>query len=174
MGTEAYSGRTTTSQLSTREPSLNRDKAGARCQLVTRSPCFVGSTPSSSISVFSPFIWDGDWYNSAAAAFHASKLESRTARIPFIKYSCKPWRANQIGSEIRAWQAFRSCLLQSCLVRGRKQASSLLDQRNIVSPVPALSERNTPGERSDVPRRERQTYPRLKGGIQPPSSPTNH
>jgi hypothetical protein len=38
-----------------------------------------------------------------AAAFHASKLESRTARIPFIKYNCKPWRANEIGSQIREW-----------------------------------------------------------------------
>ena len=55
------------------------------------------------MSVFSPFIWDGDWYNSAAAAFHASKLESRTARIPFIKYNRKPWQANQIGSQIREW-----------------------------------------------------------------------
>jgi hypothetical protein len=55
------------------------------------------------MSVFSPFIWDGDWYNSAAAAFHASKLESRTARIPFIKYNCKSWQANQIGSQICEW-----------------------------------------------------------------------
>jgi hypothetical protein len=39
----------------------------------------------------------------AAAAFHASKLESRTARIPFIKCNCKSWQANQIGSQIREW-----------------------------------------------------------------------
>jgi predicted NAD-dependent protein-ADP-ribosyltransferase YbiA (DUF1768 family) len=64
---------------------------------------FRGKHACLSLSVFSPFIWDGDWYNSAAAAFHASKLESRTARIPFIKYNCKPWRANQIGSQIREW-----------------------------------------------------------------------
>jgi hypothetical protein len=53
--------------------------------------------------VFSTFIWNGDWYNSAAAAFHASKLESRAARIPFAKYNCKSWQANQIGSQIREW-----------------------------------------------------------------------
>jgi hypothetical protein len=55
------------------------------------------------MSVSSPFIWDGDWYNSAAAAFHASKLESRTARTPLIKCNCKSWQANQIESQIREW-----------------------------------------------------------------------
>jgi hypothetical protein len=64
---------------------------------------FRGKYAFLSMSAFSPLIWDGDWYKSAAAAFHASKLESRTARIPFIKYNCKPWRANQMGSQIREW-----------------------------------------------------------------------
>ena len=63
---------------------------------------FKGEHSFLSMSVFSPFIWDGDWYNSAAAALHASKFESRTARIPFIKYNCKPWQANQLGRTIRA------------------------------------------------------------------------
>ncbi|HXP11032.1 MAG TPA: hypothetical protein VN828_21185, partial [Acidobacteriaceae bacterium] len=50
------------------------------------------------MSVFSPFIWDGDWYNSAAAAFHASKLESRTARIPFISTTASHGKQTRSGA----------------------------------------------------------------------------
>jgi hypothetical protein len=48
---------------------------------------------------------DGNWFNGAAAALHASKLESRTARIPLVECNCKSWQANQIGSQIREWYA---------------------------------------------------------------------
>lgn len=48
------------------------------------------------------FYYQGDLYNSAAAAFEAAKIQNPRDRVSFVHWNCKPWQARSIGKGIPA------------------------------------------------------------------------
>lgn len=46
------------------------------------------------------FFFEGDEYQSAAAAFEAAKIANRADRVSFLAWNCKPWEARRKGKMI--------------------------------------------------------------------------
>jgi predicted NAD-dependent protein-ADP-ribosyltransferase YbiA (DUF1768 family) len=52
----------------------------------------------------SGFFYEGDEYQSVAAAFEAAKIANRADRVSFQAWNCKPWEARKRGKSIpRVW-----------------------------------------------------------------------
>ena len=52
----------------------------------------------------SAFYYDGDQYNSPAAAFEAAKTLRREDRVSFVGWNCVPWNARKLGKNIpKSW-----------------------------------------------------------------------
>jgi ribA/ribD-fused uncharacterized protein len=50
------------------------------------------------------FFYEGDEYQSTAAAFEAAKILNRQDRVSFWRWNCKPWDAKRLGKGIpQSW-----------------------------------------------------------------------
>lgn len=63
---------------------------------------FKGRFAALSPTFQSGFLFDGDEYQSAAAAFEAAKILNRADRVSFFAWNCKPWEAKRLGKAIPA------------------------------------------------------------------------
>jgi predicted NAD-dependent protein-ADP-ribosyltransferase YbiA (DUF1768 family) len=61
---------------------------------------FSGRYAALSPTFLSGFFYDGDEYQSAAAAFEAAKIMNRADRVSFFAWNCKPWEARRKGKAI--------------------------------------------------------------------------
>ena len=64
---------------------------------------FTGRFSALSLIYRSGFFFEGDEYQSAAAAFEAAKIANRPDRVSFIGWNCKPWNARKMGKGIPAY-----------------------------------------------------------------------
>jgi predicted NAD-dependent protein-ADP-ribosyltransferase YbiA (DUF1768 family) len=61
---------------------------------------FSGRYAALSPTFLSGFFFEGDEYQSAAAAFEAAKILNRADRVSFLAWNCKPWEARKKGKLI--------------------------------------------------------------------------
>jgi predicted NAD-dependent protein-ADP-ribosyltransferase YbiA (DUF1768 family) len=63
---------------------------------------FTGRYAALSSTFLSGFFYDGDEYQSVAAAFEAAKIVKRADRVSFFAWNTKPWEARRKGKAIPA------------------------------------------------------------------------
>lgn len=61
---------------------------------------FLGRHSALSPRFESGFFFEGDEYQSAAAAFEAARIQNRADRVSFHAWNCKPWEARRKGKAI--------------------------------------------------------------------------
>jgi ribA/ribD-fused uncharacterized protein len=61
---------------------------------------FTGRYAAFSLFYRSGFFFEGDEYQSAAAAIEAAKIFNRPDRVSFIGWNCRPWKARTLGKGI--------------------------------------------------------------------------
>lgn len=63
---------------------------------------FTGRYAALSSTFLSGFFFEGDDYQSAAAAFEAARIVNRADRVSFFAWNVKPWEAHRKGKAIPA------------------------------------------------------------------------
>lgn len=65
---------------------------------------FSGCHSALNLGFESGFFFEGDEYQSAAAAFEAARIQNRADRVSFLAWNCKPWEARRKGKAIpKSW-----------------------------------------------------------------------